>query len=161
MDRQYASLSARLTTETAAQQTFQERLTDAEGALARAQQLQIEREEAYGRAFDAIIAEQKVLEQLYRPLMARLASSPGTLQKLSFSVSRVADVAAWATEAEMVCSISERAGRFESRSAHRMRERRASRCVGRRQLHADANRDDCLPRQISGRPAPALSGGEI
>jgi hypothetical protein len=30
--------------------------------------------EAYGRAFDALVAEQTVLGELYAPLMARLAA---------------------------------------------------------------------------------------
>ena len=75
-------------------------LTDAQGAAARRKALQIEREASYGRVFDAIISEQNVLVALYAPLMARLANSPGTLRKLSFSVSRVVDANAWADFAE-------------------------------------------------------------
>jgi hypothetical protein len=41
----------------------------------RARLLQSEREEAYGRAFDALIGEQSVLEGLYAPLMARLGAA--------------------------------------------------------------------------------------
>ena len=59
-----------------------------------------EREAAYRRAFEAIIAEEDVLAQLYQPLMDRLGAAPGTLRNLSFSVERVADVGQWATEAE-------------------------------------------------------------
>jgi DNA repair exonuclease SbcCD ATPase subunit len=98
--RQYTALSGRIATETAALQTLTEKLNDCKGARERARQLQTEREEAYGRAFDALIAEQSVLEDLYAPLMARLAASSGTLKKLSFSVARVASVEQWATEAE-------------------------------------------------------------
>jgi DNA repair exonuclease SbcCD ATPase subunit len=98
--RQYTALSGRIATETAALQTLTEKLTDCKGARERARQLQTEREEAYGRAFDALIAEQSVLEELYAPLMARLAAASGTLKKLSFSVARVANVEQWATEAE-------------------------------------------------------------
>lgn len=98
--RKYAALSQRITTENAALQTLKQRLEDAKEARARARQLQTEREDAYGRAFDALVAEQTVLEDLYRPLMSRLAAAPGTLSKLSFSVARIADVKAWADEAE-------------------------------------------------------------
>ncbi|PSM16480.1 TrlF family AAA-like ATPase [Nitratireductor sp. StC3] len=98
--RRYATLSTNIATETAALQTLTEKLNDAKGAKERARQLQADREAAYGRAFDALVAEQEVLEDLYAPLMARLASSSGTLRKLSFSVARVADVEQWATEAE-------------------------------------------------------------
>ncbi|SPU55271.1 Predicted ATPase [Brevundimonas vesicularis] len=98
--RQYTALSGRIATETAAMQTLTAKLEDSKGAKDRARDLQTEREEAYGRAFDALIAEQAVLEDLYGPLMARLAAASGTLKKLSFSVARVADVAQWAGQAE-------------------------------------------------------------
>jgi len=98
--RQYGALTAKLTAETAALEAVKEKLTDAQGAGDRARQLQKDRAAAYERAFEAIIAEQTVLEELYRPLMVRLAASSGTLKKLSFSVERAADVQKWATEAE-------------------------------------------------------------
>ncbi len=98
--RRYTALSGNIATETAALQTLTEKLKDAEGAKVRARELQTQREEAYGRAFDALVAEQSVLETLYGPLMARLAAASGTLKKLSFSVARVANVEQWASEAE-------------------------------------------------------------
>jgi DNA repair exonuclease SbcCD ATPase subunit len=98
--RQYTALSGRIATETAAMQTLAGKLEDSKGAKDRARDLQTQREEAYGRAFDALVAEQTVLEDLYGPLMARLAAASGTLKKLSFSVARVANVAQWAAQAE-------------------------------------------------------------
>ena len=98
--RRYAALSSNIATETAALQTLTEKLNDAKGAKDRARQLQADREAAYGRAFDALVAEQSVLEELYAPLMARLGASSGTLKKLSFSVARIADVEQWADVAE-------------------------------------------------------------
>ena len=98
--RQYSVLSNRIATETTALQTLTAKLDDCKGAKDRVRQLQTQREEAYGRAFDALVAEQSVLEELYRPLMARLAEAAGTLKKLSFSVARVADVEEWADQAE-------------------------------------------------------------
>lgn len=98
--RRYTVLSGNIATETAAVQTLTEKLKDAQGAKDRAHELQTRREEAYGRAFDALVAEQSVLEELYAPLMARLTAASGTLKKLSFSVGRVANVEQWASEAE-------------------------------------------------------------
>lgn len=98
--RRYKALSGKIATEAAALQTLTEKLNDAKGAKDRTRELQKQREEAYGRAFDAIVAEQSVLEELYSPLMARLAAASGTLKKLSFSVTRVANVEQWAAEAE-------------------------------------------------------------
>nr|WP_026600331.1 hypothetical protein [Methylomonas sp. 11b] len=98
--RRYAALSKNIATESAALQTLTDKLEDAKGARDRALGLQTDREAAYGRAFEALIAEQSVLEELYSPLMKRLASSSGTLKKLSFSVARIADVELWAGAAE-------------------------------------------------------------
>ena len=98
--RQYTALSGRIATETAAMQTLAGKLEDSKGAKDRARDLQTQREEAYGGASDALVAEQTVLGDLYGPLMARLAAASGTLKKLSFSVARVANVAQWAAQAE-------------------------------------------------------------
>ena len=98
--RQYSALSNRIATATAALQAMTGKLENCKGARQRARDLYAQREEAYGRAFDALVAEQAVLEELYRPLMARLAGAAGTLKKLSFSVARVADVEEWARQAE-------------------------------------------------------------
>src|SRR5208282_551349 len=74
--------------------------TDARGAAVRRKHLQNERDDTYGRIFEAIINEQNALVGLYAPLMARLAASSGTLKKLSFSVRRIAEVEAWGLVAE-------------------------------------------------------------
>lgn len=100
IQKRYTALSGSIATETAAMQTLSDKLKDAQGAKERARELQTEREQAYGRAFDALVAEQSVLEELYAPLMTRLAASSGTLKKLSFSVARIANVEQWAKEAE-------------------------------------------------------------
>lgn len=113
--RRYAALSASIATETAALQTLGEKLKDAQGAKERARDLQAQREEAYGRALDALVAEQAVLETLYAPLMARIARASGTLKKLSFSVSRVANVEQWASEAEDGLVDLRKAGAFRGR----------------------------------------------
>lgn len=100
IQKRYTALSGSIATETVAMQTLSDKLKDAQGAKERARELQTEREQAYGRAFDALVAEQSVLEELYAPLMTRLAASSGTLKKLSFSVARIANVEQWAKEAE-------------------------------------------------------------
>jgi energy-coupling factor transporter ATP-binding protein EcfA2 len=91
-----AAISRRMGEEMAALERLKERLTDCEGAGARAAALVAEREQGYIRVFDALLGEERVLNELYAPLMERLKVSGGTLAKLSFSVSRVADVAHWA-----------------------------------------------------------------
>lgn len=68
--------------------------------MERVRELQKQREDAYGRAFDALVAEQAVLQELYAPLMAKLSVASNTIKRLSFSIMRVADVPQWASEAE-------------------------------------------------------------
>ncbi|ACI52505.1 conserved hypothetical protein [Gluconacetobacter diazotrophicus PA1 5] len=113
--RRYTALSGNIATETAALQTLNEKLKDAQGAKDRAKELQRDREDAYGRAFDALVAEQSVLEALYAPLMERLSKASGTLQKLSFSVARVANVEQWASEAEDGLIDLRKAGAFRGK----------------------------------------------
>jgi AAA domain, putative AbiEii toxin, Type IV TA system len=96
----YTALTGRIATETVAQQALSEKLEDYKGAKERVRILQTEREQAYGRAFDSLIAEQAVLDELYAPLMARLQAASGTLKKLTFSVARTANVEHWTSSAE-------------------------------------------------------------
>lgn len=114
---QYAALTARIAQENSALQTLETRLTDAQGAAARRKDLQTERDDTYGRVFEAIISEQNALAGLYAPLMARLAASSGTLKKLSFSVRRIADVQAWGTFAEEELLDRRKTGPFYGRGS--------------------------------------------
>ncbi|WP_298013044.1 TrlF family AAA-like ATPase [uncultured Castellaniella sp.] len=98
--KQYAALSKRINTESHALQALKTQLADAEGAAERRKTLQAERENAYGRLFEAVISEQQALVDLYAPLMTRLSANSGTLKKLSIRVSRSADVACWANHGE-------------------------------------------------------------
>lgn len=114
---QYAALSKRIGTENGALQALKVRLEDAKGANARRKALQAEREESYGHLFDAIVSEETSLIDLYAPLMARLNASSGTLRKLSFTVRRVVDAAAWATVAEEHLIDCRKAGHFYGRGS--------------------------------------------
>ena len=114
---QYAALTGRIAQENSALQTLETRLTDAQGAAARRKDLQTERDTTYGRVFEAIINEQNALAGLYAPLMARLAASSGTLNKLSFSVRRIANVAAWGTVAEEQLLDRRKTGPFYGRGS--------------------------------------------
>lgn len=114
---QFATLTKRIAQENSALQTLETRLIDAKGAAARRNELQIERNDTYGRVFEAIISEQNALADLYAPLMARLATSSGTLKKLSFSVRRIADVQAWGAYAEEELLDRRKAGPFYGRGS--------------------------------------------
>ena len=114
---QYTALTGRIAQENSALQTVEKRQNDAQGAPARRKNLQKERDDAYGRVFEAIINEQNALARLYTPLMARLAGSSGTLKKLSFSVRRIADVQAWGSVAEEELLDRRKIGPFYGRGA--------------------------------------------
>lgn len=114
---QYAALTARIAQENSALQTLETRLEDAKGAAVRRKGLQAERDDAYGRVFEAIINEQDALTSLYAPLMTRLAASSGTLRKLRFSVRRCADVHAWGSFAEEQLLDRRKAGPFNGRGS--------------------------------------------
>lgn len=114
---QYAALTGRIAQENSALQTLETRLTDAQGAAVRRKDLQTERDDTYGRVFEAIINEQNALAGLYAPLMARLAASSGTLKKLSFSVRRIANVQAWGSVAEEELLDRRKTGPFYGRGS--------------------------------------------
>jgi energy-coupling factor transporter ATP-binding protein EcfA2 len=114
----FAALSRRIAEETTALVRLKERLADCEGAKERVTVLVQEREAAYRSVFDAIVAEEGVLRDLYSPLMTRLEAAGGTMRKLSFSVGRVADVERWASAGEELLDLR-RQGSFRGRGTLR------------------------------------------
>jgi energy-coupling factor transporter ATP-binding protein EcfA2 len=112
----FSAFSKRIGEEAAAHERLKEKLEDCEQAKGRIAELVPERETTYVRVFEAILAEQAVLSDLYAPLMARLAASGHTLRKLSFSVERIADVHRWANEGEDLLDLR-RLGPFRGRGA--------------------------------------------
>jgi predicted ATPase len=114
---QYTALAGRITQENSALLLFEARLKDAQEAAGRRKALQTERETAYGRVFEAVVDEQNALVTLYTPLMARLSASSGTLRKLSFSVSRLADAETWGAFAEEKLIDCRKSGPFYGRGA--------------------------------------------
>ena len=98
--RKLAAVSKRIADEGNGLASLKEKLADCEGAQERAQGLVADREAGYVRVFDALLAEERVLYELYAPLVRRLTEAGGTLAKLSFSITRIADVARWAKKGE-------------------------------------------------------------
>lgn len=96
----FNALSAKITTETELLAGLREKLTDCEGAEERLTGLPEQRELSYRRIFEAVLGEEKVLNDLYAPIRAHMDEAGGTLQKLSFNVLRTADVARWAEAGE-------------------------------------------------------------
>ena len=75
----FAAISQKIVTENETLKGLTEKLEDAKGARERARLLREEREQSYIRVFQAVIAEQDVLNSLYAPIKARLAAATGTL----------------------------------------------------------------------------------
>jgi hypothetical protein len=113
--KQYTALATRIAQENAALKALEERLTDAQGALARRRTLQAEREDSYGRVMAAIVSEQGELTSLYTPLLTRLHNSSGTLRKLGFKVTRVVDANRWGEFAEENLIDRRKSGPFSGR----------------------------------------------
>jgi hypothetical protein len=95
-----AAMTKRLIEETNSLERLRERLGDCEGARERVDALVAEREQGYIRVFDAVRGEESILNDLYAPLRKRLQAAGGTLARLLFTVSRVADVSEWAKRGE-------------------------------------------------------------
>ena len=106
-----AAITRRVAEENTGLERLREKLSDCEGARGRADILVTEREQSYVRVFDAVVGEERVLNELYAPLSKRLQASGGTLARLSFTVTRVADVAAWAKRGEILFDL--RGGPFK------------------------------------------------
>jgi len=98
--KKLAAITKRIAKETAELEKMTQHLEDCEGAPGRVKDLQASRDRGYASVFDAILAEERVLSELYSPLMDKLKTVGGTLGKLSFSISRVVDVKTWASKAE-------------------------------------------------------------
>jgi ABC-type lipoprotein export system ATPase subunit len=114
----FVALSKRIAEENTTLERLKEKLADCAGARERALGLVNEREAAYVRVFDAITDEQAILADLYSPLMTRLSKAKGTLKKLSFSVTREADVDRWAAAGEELLDLRHR-GPFRGRGTLR------------------------------------------
>ena len=112
---QYVALTKRIEKENATLKMLQGKLDDARGAATRRRVLQSERDDAYKRIFEAIISEQAALSELCAPLMTRIEATSGTLQKLSFSVRRIADISHWGRFAEKNLLDLRKAGPFNGR----------------------------------------------
>jgi hypothetical protein len=112
----FGALVKRIAEETAQIESTREILADCEGAAARMRALGEERQSAYLQVFGAIIAEEQVLRDLYQPLVDRLQAAEGTLNKLSFSAARHANVHQWATLGEKLFDLR-RAGDFKGKGS--------------------------------------------
>jgi len=114
--KKFAALVKRIAEENTKTQNARQTLSNCEGASERMAELSKQRRETYLRVFASIISEEQVLRDLYQPLVDRLQSGTGTLQKLSFSATRRVDVKQWAALGEKLFDLR-RAGDFRGKGS--------------------------------------------
>lgn len=108
LDRANAKKRASLQTKLAAakqkEQKTTQQLAYAKDACGRRAQLQAKRLEEYQRVFDALMAEEEKLKELYEPLSKQIEADT-RLEKLSFAVKRIVDIDAWAKRGEQLLDL--------------------------------------------------------
>lgn len=74
------------------------------------------RSESYEQFFDLVIAEERILEDLYRPLAAKLAQAGASMGRLKLVVVRQVDVESWAARGEELLDLRKN-GTFKGRGS--------------------------------------------
>lgn len=112
----FAKLTEKISRQEAAIVKLDRDITSAEAAGARIQSLIELRKKSYVGVFNGVVDEERALKDLYAPLAQRLSEEDGALAKLSFSIRRNVDVAAWAAAGEALFDLR-KAGGFRGRGA--------------------------------------------
>lgn len=112
----FARISEKISRDEAALAKLDRDIDAAQKADERIKELIQSRRDSYALVFDGIIDEERELSALYAPLKARLEAEEGALGKLSFSIRRVVDIAAWAQQGEDLLDLR-RSGPFKGRGA--------------------------------------------
>jgi hypothetical protein len=71
------------------------------------------RRTSYQGIFEAIVEEERALDQLYAPIKARTAADTGSMARLAFTVKRQVDMERWAATGESLLDL--RTGPFRGR----------------------------------------------
>jgi hypothetical protein len=106
--QRFTAFTQKITQEQTALNILNEKLTDYEGAKARADILRAERDASYERVFKAVLQEESILQELYFPIMTKLSSATGTLKKMAFSIKRTVNVDKWAENGEQLFDLREK-----------------------------------------------------
>ncbi len=109
--RQYNDLSNKIVRAETALSKRDNEIKKANDAPGKIKDLLKRREVSYGDLLGQIEKEASLLRALYRPLQGRLEDQGGTLCKLTFSINREVDIAAWAEAGERLIDRS-KAGEF-------------------------------------------------
>lgn len=118
--RRYKAISDRVATTRVAITKLDGEIAKGRGAEARIETLRQQRRDAYVGVFQAVLDEEHALTQLYEPLKAQIAQARGSLVKLSFTVRRNVDLAAWCETGEELLDMRA-AGAFKGKGSLRER----------------------------------------
>ena len=118
--RRYKAISDRVATTRVAMTKLDGEIAKGRGAEARIETLRQQRRDAYVGVFQAVLDEEHALTQLYEPLKAQIAQARGSLVKLSFTVRRNVDLAAWCETGEELLDMRA-AGAFKGKGSLRER----------------------------------------
>ncbi|MHB8190679.1 MAG: TrlF family AAA-like ATPase [Ferrimicrobium sp.] len=87
-----------------------------EGWSERLKELVRERSEVYQQYFELVLAEEKILEELYQPLSAKLTDTGGSVGSLRLNVARKVDLQLWASRGEELIDLR-KIGKFRGRGS--------------------------------------------
>lgn len=116
--RRFKAISDRVATAKVAITKFDAEIAKGRGAEARLETLRQQRRDAYVGVFQAVLDEERALTELYEPLKAQIAQARGSLVKLSFTVQRNVNVAAWCETGEALLDLRA-AGAFKGKGSLR------------------------------------------
>lgn len=116
--RRFKAISDRVATAKVAMTKLDAEIAKGLGAEARIETLRHQRRDAYVGVFQAVIDEERALAELYEPLKAQIAQARGSLVKLSFTVRRNVNLAAWCETGEALLDLRA-AGAFKGRGSLR------------------------------------------
>lgn len=115
-EKTFKRISEKIAQDEAELSKLDRQIKEAEESEARIKELTQSRHNSYAAVFDGVIEEEKELTALYAPLKARLEVEAGALRKLSFSIRRIVDAAAWAMQGEALLDLR-KAGPFRGHGA--------------------------------------------
>lgn len=105
--RRYASITQKIAQEQALLEQLRVNLDDYVQAGERLKEMRKERVLNYERVFTALLEEEKILTELYSPILKKLKEADGTLTKMSFAIKRTANTEEWALQGEKLVDLRE------------------------------------------------------
>lgn len=116
--RRFKAISDRVATAKVAMTKLDAEIAKGRGAEERIEKLRQQRRDAYVGVFQAVLDEELALTKLYEPLRAQIAQAQGSLARLSFTVQRNVNLAAWCETGEALLDLRA-AGAFKGKGSLR------------------------------------------